>query len=170
MEIIRELPDEVILWRALLKKPTEASSLGYVVLDETEAADCPDNRAGIITFAGKTYRSIYYSKLVNRFTYYVLDKDDNILIKIVDSSVFDPKVVEFYQRDNNYTFVEGNDGYTYLVGGAVLYIISYGETEVKLSRSYISLGTTNSDALAVISKLAGGIKRSYCLSDRKVKF
>lgn len=169
MEIIKELPDEVILWRAMNNHVDIANSIGYVVLDESEVVNHPDNRAGI-EFAGKTYREIYYSKLIDRFTYYVSDKNDKILIKIVDSSVFDPKVVEHCRKDNNYTFVEGNDGYTYLIGGSVLYIISYGETEVEMRRGFWSSGASDREKMAEISGRAGGIKRTYRLDGREVEF
>lgn len=109
MEIIKELPDEVILWYRMKGfKPYTNSDcdLGYMVLNE------PSFGAGInkISFEDKTYCRIYFSAVFDAAVYFDRHKGEVDYLNVVDiDSVYNRHLVDLRRKDCPVTIIETDD-------------------------------------------------------------
>lgn len=165
MEIIKELPDEVILWctvtgfNFIFREP-----LGYVVLDKSEVTPLIDS-TDMLSFGGKVYAIIRYSRAIDRFVYNVFNHGDKYTINFVDDSVIDQATAAQHRASSDYMLVEDANGVWYSIGYDS-YRIVYDTGVAYVVRSVFSPMLSPETILQKIAEDTGGIKQKILASDK----
>ena len=160
MEIIKELPDEVIFWCLTNGIDfIESDPIGYVVLDGAVAPSQFD-KMSMVSVGGKVYARIRYSRAINRFVYNVVGDGETYKIDFVDDSVIDPERAMDLRQTCDHLFVEDINGNWYSIGYDN-YLITYDDGFAIVIRSFFSMSLSTQAILQMIKTQYGGIKQFF---------
>lgn len=166
MEIIKELPDEVILWcKAAGIEYVEREPCGYVVLDESDVTPSIYDSTRMLSLDGKVYATIRYSRAIDRFVYNVLNHGEKFTVYFVDDSVIEPAIAAEFRAISDYILVEDANGVWYSLGYDN-YRITYGSGVAYVVRSVFSPTLSPEAILEKIVENTGGIKQKILVSEK----
>lgn len=161
MDIIKELPDDVILWIAMNNIEVVTGDIGYVVSDVNEFRGDISRPRGFI-FEDRVYNSIRYSVSTNRFIYFVNEtylKD--VTVGFVEDNLIEDEIVERFQSANNTVFIEVPDGPVYSVGSFTNYRHRYGDGIVVSTPSVLNQTDTIMASIDKIEAKYGKLVKVY---------
>ena len=168
MEIIKELPDDVLFWaRASFENPNTFANLGFgfVVLDTTEIdIDTIDKRH---EYNGKFYFTAFYHNQIDCVTYLRNSLKKFNMVDVLDFNLFDKNLVDLRRRQNSYTFIETNDRTYVAMNNYYIHFVRNVDTITDLTPGRYGITTTK---LIKDIRAKTIIKRTYRPDGKEVEF
>lgn len=168
VKIIKELPDDVILWyrmRGYSPYTNPSSDLGYAVLNET-GDGAGHNK---VSFEDKTYCRIYFSAVFDAAVYFDSRNGDVDYLNIVNLDiVYNRHLVDLRRKDCPHTIIE-TDEYNYSTDDISTYRFFRNGNKLGVMPSGFPSFIQVEEVIDIIRQ-TNKIKRVYRTDGKVVKF
>lgn len=181
MDIIKELPEDVLLWLAMTDdSPYEDDGLGYVVFDELADSATIGELVGKSLFrvGGKVYCKIFYSEMFDILNYHVsavkhpMGEEVHRVYQL-DIDLIDKLIIADYRKNNPYTIAEtinkSGDPFFYSVGIIDHFCFWYEDESLYVMTRPLGRSISSKDLIESVRKECN-VKCIYRPDGKEVEF